>query len=129
MNPETGEVKTERLLDGKDMPETYFITPSPCMKKLYLFGTGFSVYDIKRGTFKKVVKFKEIIKNWPDDASPYLEVDEYFKREAGEDIFMFLIDENRPGCFYIRKNSEAVLIDAFNETYKIVKEVKGDNLW
>ncbi|MDR1020149.1 MAG: hypothetical protein LBL73_05270 [Synergistaceae bacterium] len=129
MNPETGEVKTERLLDVKDMPETYFITPSPDMEKLYLFGAGFSVYDVKRGSLKQVVEFNEIIKNWPDNASPYLIDNEYDRRKAGEDIFMFVIDDDRLGRFYITANDKAILIDAFNETYESVNEVKGDHLW
>jgi hypothetical protein len=135
IDPETGEVETERLIDVKDMPKTYFITPSPDMEKLYLFGAGFSVYDVKSGSLNKIVEFKEIIKNWPDDASPYLtdksikSLDEYYGYEEGEDIFIFVIDEDRPGHFYIVGNDKAMLIDAFNETYKSVKEVKGDHLW
>jgi hypothetical protein len=132
MNPETGEVKRERLVKDKDMPKTYFITPSPDMEKLYLFGAGFSVYDVKRGSLKNVIEFKEIIKDWPDDASPYLcdepiqfFLDKYYGNETG----MFVIDEDRPGHFYIIGNDKAVLIDAFNETYESVKEIKGDRLW
>jgi hypothetical protein len=135
INPETGEVKTERLLDVKDMPKTYFITPSPDMEKLYLFGAGFSVYDVKSGSHNKIVEFKEIIKNWPDDAYPYLidassqPLNEYYSYEEGEDIFIFVIDEDRPGCFYIVGNDKAMLIDAFNETYESVTEIKGEHLW
>ncbi|MDR1133741.1 MAG: hypothetical protein LBL05_06225, partial [Synergistaceae bacterium] len=101
IDPETGEVKTERLLDVKDMPKTYLITPSPDMEKLYLFGAGLSVYDVKSGSLNKIVEFKEIIKNWPDDAYPYLtdassqSLDEYYGYEEGEDIFIFVIDEDR----------------------------------
>jgi hypothetical protein len=127
INPDTGEVETKQLLNGKDMPKTYFIAPGPGMEKLYLFGADFSVFDVKKGSLKKVVEFQKIIKNWPDDAYPYL--DEYRGQEAGEDFFIFVIDIKRPDRFYIIGNSKTVRIDAFNETYENVSKVKGDHLW
>jgi hypothetical protein len=142
IDPETGKVTTERLLDGKDMPKTYHIAPSPNMEKLYLFGTGFSVYDIERGWLKKIVEFEEMIKNWPHDADPYLidageinyfredYVDDY-DREMKESIFIFLIDHDHPEHFYVCGNNKAMFIDAFNETYESVEieEIRGDGLW
>jgi hypothetical protein len=137
IDPKTGKVTTERLLDGKDMPKTYHIAPSPDMEKLYLFGTGFSVYDIERGWLKKIVEFEEMIKNWPHDAYPYLigaesvnYFDEDYDREIRKDFFLFVIDEDQPGHFYVCGNNKAMFIDAFNETYESVEieEIRGDGL-
>jgi hypothetical protein len=139
MDPETGEVKTQRLLEVKDMPKTYFITPGSDLEKLYLFGAGLSVYDVKNGSLRKVFAFNEIIKNWPDNGYPYSDdahqyLNQYYGSEDGKDAFMFVIDQKRPGRFYICGNNQAARIDAFNETYERVKdakEIKGkdDRLW
>jgi hypothetical protein len=127
INPETGEVNRERLLNARDMPRTYFITPSLDMEKLYLFGTGFSVFDVKKGSLKKVVEFVKIIKNWPNNASPYL--NGYYGSEVEEGESIFVIDKDRPGHFYILGDNKTMLIHAFDETYTSVKKIKGDNLW
>jgi hypothetical protein len=126
MNVETKAIKRSTLLEGSRMPKAYAIFFNSDDEKLYLFGTGFWIYDIRKDSLKRLVNFKKYIPNWPDDIFPYVTLGE------SEATFFIHVDENRErdGKFCASGDKRAVLIDTIKETYEVTDNFdRGEDGW
>jgi hypothetical protein len=103
------------LIDSKRMPEANFVFFDKDVEKLYIFGTGFWVYDMGKDSFRQVVDFRKYIPEWPDDGSPYL-----CNEARGGTFFYHAAELFKPdGKYCASGDIYAIFIDRAKETFEV----------
>jgi hypothetical protein len=123
----TPDVKTKTitrttLIDSKRMPEASLIFFDEDVEKLYFFGTGFWVYDMREDSFRQVVDFRKYIPKWPNDGSPYMSNDAY----GGA----FFCNESEYGDKFCASGDKyAIFIDREEETFEVSEKFDIGDWW
>jgi hypothetical protein len=118
----TKQIKTEKLIGDKEMPAAFTLYLSAGAGKLYLLGTGFWEYDLKKNTLRRIVDFKKIIPNWPDNSLPYI-------NSGSAGTFQFLSKIGGDGEYCVSGDIKAIYINVINGAYKVVDYAGEDYSW
>jgi hypothetical protein len=106
----TKQIRTGKLIGDKEMPMVFAPYLSADAGKLYLLGTGFWEYDLKKDTLRQIVDFKKIIPNWPDNSFPY---------SYGSPGFHFLSKIGGNGEYCVSGDIKAIYVNVIDGRYEV----------